>query len=337
MKITENFEASAIYNLIEEIQRDLSPHFISIPCFAIRHFEYVPVDLFILLDGKIVLAFSKDHPDKDLLQKLVSDSARLFYIKKTDVKTFSRELLLALKDLATTHERTFRQHTQSSDSIYRTLSELVTSFGLRESLAEICLKAIDRLEVQIKNATRREFGTYVNHLQSNSEYSNCYKLIQLATYFSHQIIEHLPIFNKSDAKLKLIYAVYFSDIVLEAEFTEYRTREQLLRQSSEIQKKILEHPLRSSLLVSQCSQIPEGVEKLILLHHGSRKLFFGQFTKEDSANVLAVTLYLAQEAAHLTLSLNLKSKDELINHITSSSYSHLPREIVAAFAGGLRN
>lgn len=335
--MTEDPETLAIYNLIEEIQKDLSPHFISIPCFAIKHFDDVPVDLFILLAGKIVLAFSKDHPDKDLLKKLISDSSRLFYIKKTDVKTFSRELLLALKVKANTHEKTFREHTESSDSIYRTLSELVTSFGLRESLAEICLKAIDRLEVQIKNASKREFGTYVSHLQNNAEYSNSYKLIQLATYYSHQTLEHLPILNKSDAKLKLIYAVYFSDIVLEARFTEYRTREQIMSQPPEIQKKILEHPLRSSLLVSQCSQIPEGVEQLILLHHGSRKLFFGEFTKEDKANVLAVSLFLAQEAAHLTLSLNLKSTDELIRHITSSSYSHLPREVVAAFAGGLKN
>ena len=80
--MTEDPETLAIYNLIEEIQKDLSPHFISIPCFAIKHFDDVPVDLFILLAGKIVLAFSKDHPDKDLLKKLISDSSRLFYKKK---------------------------------------------------------------------------------------------------------------------------------------------------------------------------------------------------------------------------------------------------------------
>ncbi len=298
--------------------------YINLPSHAFIHFENLAINLFINVGQRVFKVHDHQNEDLTYVMTLINKGLKELLILRNDSKKFSKFLVESLRKETFHSSVNFDEDTKKSSRVYLTLKELVSVFGLNQNLIDICFNSIKKLEIQVKSATNNECYRYIQHLLLNEEYNHVYKYIQLSTYFSYLMVDELNILNKMEAKNKLLFASYFSDICVPPHLIFVRDSKDFALLSKEEKKIVEEHSLRASLIISQNSGIPSGVDDIIYNHHLIAKEAAQENSSAEFTIKLDRILFIANESAWAILHHKAGSPKELIKLFESRAYLGLP-------------
>lgn len=243
----------------------------AIPLNTLLHFEQVPFDLYLKISRerfvKRIPAF--ESIDRQLILDLQKRSICELYCDKKFNRDFS---MMLINNMINKIERGYEKVDEkllASNEVFLTTKEIVQHLGISSRVIEVCESAIERITQDVAE-TKDQFGNYIRNLKESPELAFQYKLIELTSFISGQLIYGMDYFAKEEQIKKLVFASFFCDITLT------NPNHLMIRKGEELEKLPLNehsevglHALKASELVATYKNTPKEVAVIVRQHHGS--------------------------------------------------------------------
>ena len=304
-KIT-TFPRMQIGVLFEELKRFVNPAnethsgWTAIPVSTLIHFESLPFDLFIRVNRD---KFIKRIPcfeafDEVMLQDFESRGIKDFYCEKKHNRDFS---MMLINNMINKVERSYESEKaklKAKNDVFLTTKEIVNNLGISSRVIEVCESAIERIKADVANESG-QFGAYIQNLIGNPKLTFQYKLIELTSFVSGQILEDLNLPNKDEDIKKLVFVSFFCDMsIQDQKLLHVRNSDQLEKLTLQEHNEVSVHALRASELVGTYKNAPKDVNLIIRQHHGSFSGIGFPEQKSQELHELSKIFQLSQEFAY---------------------------------------
>ena len=294
-----SFTRLEIPTLFEELRSFCNPassyhEWTLVPLSALVHFQILHFDLY-TSEGersfkKVVSAYEELNPDVLKYLKTVEK----IYCKKKYNRDFSMMLINSMINRIDRNYDSASEKHQSHAEVFETLKEMVLSIGLNNRLLEVCNTLVESMFQEALNLNK----VFVESVRSQDELSFPYRFLILTNYVGSLLIKKLN-FNSKEAELKkIIYASFFSDILLKKnEYYFVRESADFSALSEEAQDNINNHAYEAFVMLSNSSGLLKSIAPIVCQHHGSMSGVGLPENLPSELGTLAKILLISQELA----------------------------------------
>lgn len=317
---------------------DISGDFISIPISCLVHFSMFPFDLYIRLsEGRHVKRFKAyESVDRDAIRSLKEKGVVDAYFDRRHNREFSVMLLNSMINKVEREDISLDEKLGVVDEVYMTTREITQSLGFPTKVIDLCESVIKSIDSDVAKG-KDHLSAYLEKLK-RPEYSFNYRLIELTSYFSLQLVEKLEAFPSNNVARLFIFSSLFCDLALpEAEWIHVRSEDQMNNFRGFDVKRISSHAKKSAEMILTYKNAPTGADKIIREHHGS---FNGMgFSDHDCSNVWTLSKYLiiGQRFAYEILSKPKVPYFETISQVSKSYEDQSLKNLALSFVSACQN
>ncbi len=237
------------------------------------------------------------------------------YCKSNDRLELVNSFTSGIKELLESKKLNSQERLIHTDTAFSMISTAITRVGLPETTRDLVKTTVHSMETIIKEVPTL---SKLYELLAENSTSLRYKHSLICCHIGQYLLAREPWSSKQHFD-QWTYLCFFHDIFLEDDSWLFFDTDDSVNKSNLTSREksiILNHARLSAQIVSQCKELPVGIDVLIKQHHGSK---MGDSLSKISMSISQTCVYfiLVEEYVSFLLSENerLKSTEEIYNHI----------------------
>ena len=243
------------------------------------------------------------------ISRYSSQGLKNFYISQDRLENFTNFLSDRLVKLLENKSKDIDAQIALVGESYDIVKDKIMNSGFSSAVVQLTDSIIDNM-LNVFESTDDSKSLLGKVLTSKSSY--LYRHSHVTSIVASACLKEMGLGSKEDYQ-KITYASFFKDIVFIekedlAKITCYEELEEA-NLSEEDWDLVSNHALRSSLLIKDYPDAPEGVEQLIKLHHGASNGKGFSINQVKNIATLEVALLIASEFAKETILIRDNKKD----------------------------
>ena len=230
-----------------------------------------PVDIFVsgedMNAGELLFPEGQGIDQKIVRKRLLHCEGRLFVLSRERLK-FAHGFSEQVFDFIANKAISTKDRIKATGMAFEKTHEIIKTVGMSEEAVKMAKMTVESI---VRIAAVSHGLSDLMDILCDSEESHLYRHGLLIAIISHQIIGDMN-WGNEEQKLKIAFAAFFHDITIPNErYCRIRSRQEL--DDCDVPEKdkarILSHAFDAAKLLTRGSDIPFGVDTIILQHHGS--------------------------------------------------------------------
>lgn len=260
----------------EYMAKKIQPDYVPVPIHYFLPLESSCCDIFLRIKkGPEEYQYIKrvhrgDNYPKAMVQRYIEDGLTHFYIPQEDhiafTNYFSNRLVAKLEDPSVSDEDQLVLISQTYDAAIHEIKNL----GFTSATIQLTDAIITSI---VKTFERSPDLSPLLYRIINSKTSFIYQHSHLAAIVAAECIKHMDVEDKRILQERLAFAAFFHDIALidHDELAKIHSYEDLEKAelTEELWDLVFNHALEGALLIKKHPEAPEGIDEIILHHHGA--------------------------------------------------------------------
>ncbi len=261
-------------------------------------------------EGQYLKLFSKENEiPEGAVKSLVSQGNTYLFVNKYDRLKFTNNVTYIITGSLNLDTLDDTDQLYVSELASNQLANQIRTLGITEETSKMAKKNMQMVEKDAKRNT--SLASLMKKLMSNQA-SYLFKHVQILTYVTHQMMQHMDWANEEQEKT-LAFMAYFHDITLETDqqaMIHSKKELELACLPEEEAELVNSHSQKSADLVVTLKEAPHGIGSLIRQHHGVLNGY--GFTETYGGNIspLSILFIVAEEYTRNILQFG---QDEKIN------------------------
>lgn len=263
------------------------------------------------LDDFELIVKEQEELDLKLINDLIYDGVKEFFVKKNDRLKFTyqltSELVVSIGDEHLSEDEQISSAEMSTQLVQKKMNRL----GITEDTVRLANKSIKQMSNTAKKYPR--LGHLLKRMMSNKS-GYLYKHTQVLIYVCSHIMDYID-WGNDEQKDKISFVAFFHDIALETDEQAMISSQSELDNSnlSNAQKDlVLKHAQVSAELVVKFPHAPMGADVIIRQHHGIPHGIGFSETYAANLSPMTIVFILCQDFVHQLLksgdNFNLEAK-----------------------------
>lgn len=247
-----------------------------------------------------------DDIDNDLIKRFVDHGTTHLYIPSQYRDNFTIHYAnQTISKLRTKKEA--KGDLSLDSSLYNVLQRNLIKGKCSKIVMELTQESIRSMQESIKS--NQELSDFYELMHASS-CNYRYKLNYLTALVLHNILNYLP-WSKNEHRIKLTYAAFFNDIMLDNEKLLKIRDQHSLDQSLNLEErlKVQRHALNAIEMLQSFEGIPAGVETIIREHHGDKNGLIFKEVPDIGISPLSRIFMIAEEFSVLSLANEFEEPD----------------------------
>ncbi len=258
----------------EIIEKRILPDYVPVPVNYFLNLITVNCDVFIRIkktstDFQFVKRIHNgDAFSREVINRYKEQGLDHFYIPKEQRKDFTTFLSNVLVEKLESNHLEFAEKLEIMGEAYSIAAKEILNLGFTREIVQLTDSIIQSM---IKNIEQSPEMTNLLHKIINSQSPLIFQRCHMTSVIASECLKNLDL-NTTENILDITFSAFFNDILL-VDTPDY-TKINSLSETEEAnlveidQDLVLKHALKTSILIGQYPNIPNGVEKIIKEHHG---------------------------------------------------------------------
>lgn len=273
-----------------------------VPVKFILSLKEVPCNVYIKIESNNEARFIKylnneTVVNEDLTKRISNNKINHFYIEKKslDLLTIKAKEVLVFEDFTARELKSVKEVFESINDEIDYANFILNELGIRDFTQELAEKSLSKVQNLIESSNNKDLKALISNLTTDK--SNHYiKQISLSCLLCAIYLDKV---QTSESKFieKLIYASIFQNISIKnyPEFITSRNKDILDAPKNRL------HPKFSADIIRDFEEIPFGVDKIILEHHGDRSGEIFNPIKKSNEKLSLIFMILNELATQLII------------------------------------
>ena len=229
-----------------------------------------PVDIFVqdeLDNFKILLRKREKINREDVLKHFLSNKTNLFVLSDKRLK-FAESFSEQIFDFIENEDISVEERVEATGMAFEKAHDIIKTMGMSEKAAKMAWATVKSMVV-IANSSSG-LSDLMDILYKSTE-SHLYRHSLLIAVLSHHVIGDMG-WGNQEQKLKFATAAFFHDIVIPNEsLCQINSQKELdvCTISEQDKEGVIRHAYNATELLKSVSDLPHGVDTIVLQHHGA--------------------------------------------------------------------